>query len=335
MRYNKVFFTASPSFYKTRLFNEIAKKRNIFVFLGEKGLDRNSDFYNEPIYYPHCFWPHLKIKRLLCFLSFFLKNEYDELVLTGWDNIEGWFAAIISPKYKNACLIESSIFESQQKGWRGFFKKLFLLRISKVYASGFAQEELVRSLGFKQTVVKFGGCGILRYVQQPPYEERKKVEHFLFIGRLVPAKNLKMLIEVFNELPELKLTIGGFGIQNDELKSISNSNINFLGAVDNANLPSIYKSVDVFVLPSIIEPWGLVIEEALNNGLPVIVSNHVGCGRDLVSNNTGIVFNCYNKDDLRSAILKMVNVSFYNKLRYNISNLDFSLRAKKQIECFL
>jgi glycosyltransferase involved in cell wall biosynthesis len=56
------------------------------------------------------------------------------------------------------------------------------------------------------------------------------------------------------------------------------------GFLNQGELPEAYAAADLFVLPSKLhETWGLVVNEAMNFGLPVIVSDKVGCGEDLVS----------------------------------------------------
>ena len=65
----------------------------------------------------------------------------------------------------------------------------------------------------------------------------------------------------------------GFGRIEAQLKAAAGKNIKFIGAVDNKDLPAVYRANDVFVLPSVSETWGLVVEEALNNGLPVLLSD--------------------------------------------------------------
>ncbi len=116
---------------------------------------------------------------------------------------------------------------------------------------------------------------------------------------------------------------------------MSQSNIHFLGAIPNKELSTYYQKADVFVLPSIVEPWGLVVEESLNNGTPVIVSNKVGCKDDLVTEETGLVFSAYDKESLKETVLKISDVDYYNKLRENISKLNFQERAKHQIDIFI
>ena len=210
-------------------------------------------------------------------------------------------------------------------------------RICRVYASGISQARLARNLGFIYEIKLTGGCGLLNYVEQPAYEERQEVRNFLYVGRLAEEKNLKLLIRVFNKLQDLNLTIVGFGTQEKELKTLASSsnNVKFVGAVNNKELPAYYRKADVFVLPSSSEPWGLVVEEALNNGCPVIVSDMVGCRESLVSDKIGLVFNHNSEEDLVSAIHKMKDKQFYNNLRKSIAQLNFDVRANKQVNTYI
>lgn len=58
--------------------------------------------------------------------------------------------------------------------------------------------------------------------------------------------------------------------------------VRFLGFCNQSELPAFFDLCDVFVLASVEEPWGLVINEVMNAGRPVIVSDQVGCAADLV-----------------------------------------------------
>ena len=335
MKYDKIIYTASDSFYKTRLWNEIAKQIKILVITGKRGIDRNPDFYREPGFFEHCFVEGGFIRIFISIRELVCKNKYKELILSGWDNLFCWIAAFLSPRKKNSCLVESSIYELKDNKIMMLLKRIYVSRISKMYVSGLPQEELVRALGYKGKVIKFGGCGILNYLPQPPFEKRKEVKNFLFVGRLDPVKNLEVLVETFNELPQFDLTIVGFGVLEKKLKSIAKGNITFTGAIKNEDLPPIYSNHDVFILPSLIEPWGLVVEEALNNGIPVIVSNHVGCKDDLVSENTGMVFKLEEDSSLKNAIITISDVNYYNQLRLGVSKLNFIERGNRQVAAFL
>ena len=335
-KYSMLIITNLPAFYKLNLYNLIAKKRKMFVvFTGTGAEGRNKDFYKGRKNFDYTFLKGNVIRKTFHVLKIVFSLDYEEILIGGWDSLIMLMAASISSKKKNSVVVESSIFESTVKGWKGFSKRLFLKKINKAYVSGISNEKLVRALGFKGKVIRTNGVGVFNYIPQPKFEERNKVKKFLYVGRLVEVKNLKFLIDVFNELPGLELTIAGFGEQDQELKTMAGKNIYFLGAVNNKKLPHIYQSHDVFILPSKSEPWGLVVEEALNNGLPVIVSNMVGCHEAIVNRNNGLVFKYDDKNALFQAIEKMTDVKYYNQLRKNISKYDFEKIEQEQVNCYI
>lgn len=80
-------------------------------------------------------------------------------------------------------------------------------------------------------------------------------------------------------------------------------NILFLGFRNQTELPRFYDLCNVFVLPSIHEPWGLVINEVMNAARPVIVSDQVGCQRNLVQNGVnGFVVEAFDTQSLADSI---------------------------------
>lgn len=81
----------------------------------------------------------------------------------------------------------------------------------------------------------------------------------------------------------------------------------FLGFKNQSELPSYYELCDVFVLPSFHEPWGLVVNEAMNAGRAVIVTDQVGSGRDLVKQGeNGYVFKAGDVNELADALHKVL-----------------------------
>jgi len=332
----KIFLTNIPAFYKINLYNALAARMSIkVVFCGIGGADRNDDFVKGSMRFEHVLLEGSLFGKLWQMWRLLRKESYNELIVGGWENAVSLMTPFLSPKHKNACIIESSAYESHMGGVKGCIKRAYMRRIRRVYASGVSQARLARSLGFIDEIKLTGGCGLLNYIHQPEFERREKVNNFLYVGRLAEEKSLKLLIETFNDLPNMTLTIVGFGSQEHELKAKAGKNVVFTGAVNNANLPFYYQKADVFILPSKSEPWGLVVEEALNNGCPVIVSNKVGCREMLVTNRRGLIFRSGSKEDLTNKISIITNVTYYNNLRENISEMRFNKRAEKQVMVYV
>jgi len=115
----------------------------------------------------------------------------------------------------------------------------------------------------------------------------------LFASKLIPRKRCEDLVEAFLHLtdsrgdaPHPYLLIVGDGQERAALEAqasrASAGDIRFLGFSNQSELPRFYDLCDVFVLPSVDEPWGLAINEVMNAGRAVIVTDEVGCQKDLV-----------------------------------------------------
>jgi glycosyltransferase involved in cell wall biosynthesis len=88
---------------------------------------------------------------------------------------------------------------------------------------------------------------------------------------------------------EIALVIVGNGAAHDELgrraAGISPGQVRFLGFVQRDDLASYYALAEALILPTRTDPWGLVVNEAMACGLPVIASDAAGCAADLIENN--------------------------------------------------
>lgn len=111
----------------------------------------------------------------------------------------------------------------------------------------------------------------------------------LFVGKLTPKKRPDVLLEAFARVRRdhpCSLLFVGEGPLEGELKArIAHDGIpdvRFAGFLNRSEIGRAYATADVFVLPSASETWGLVVNEAMNFELPLVVSAEVGCARDLV-----------------------------------------------------
>jgi len=134
------------------------------------------------------------------------------------------------------------------------------------------------------------------------------------VGRLDAEKGVDILLEAFARIAKgeaIHLCIAGSGTLSEGLKSRAkelsiSGQISFVGYVENPALAALYKSADIFICPSLYEPFGLVVLEAMLQGLPVIVSNTGGLKEIVTHESTGLLFDPGNIDGLASAITRLI-----------------------------
>jgi glycosyltransferase involved in cell wall biosynthesis len=137
----------------------------------------------------------------------------------------------------------------------------------------------------------------------------------LFCAKLQSWKRPGDLLEAFAraDVSGSHLMFAGDGPLRGELERRAGSlgfadRVHFLGFVNQTGLPAVYVASDLMVLPSDYEPFGLVVNEAMICGCPVLVSDRVGAKYDLVQEGiTGGVFPCGDVDALASAIRSLLS----------------------------
>jgi glycosyltransferase involved in cell wall biosynthesis len=138
---------------------------------------------------------------------------------------------------------------------------------------------------------------------------------FLFAGKLEPKKRVVDLIEALDRAratsPEIFLLIVGTGeLMHEVQRKVQERRlpVTFAGFLNQTEITQAYCAADCLVLPSDYgETWGLVVNEVMACGLPVLVSDRVGCGPDLVEEEvTGAVFPC---GDISVLAEKLVRLS--------------------------
>ena len=336
-----IFITPLPAFYKVNLYNEVGKRKDISAwFLCNETIEnRSSDFVSTEMNFDYyfintgSFQNRNKIRSSFKLIKKLIIQNNKEVIIGGWDTVEFWIVILLLNRNKISLVLESSVLESKTKGIKGFLKKVFLRKVSKVYASGDNHIKLLHDLNYNGVIIKTKGVGLINYSSKSqPLESYKN--KFLYIGRLSEVKNLAFLIKVFNKLPEYSLTIIGEGPDKIKLESMSEPNINFVGSVENKELSQYFSKNNFLILPSLSEPWGLVVEEALYNGMPVIVSNNCG-SVDLVKNEfNGYVFNPNNALELEN-IIKGINDNIYQKLKVNITANYIESKDMDQVASYL
>jgi len=110
----------------------------------------------------------------------------------------------------------------------------------------------------------------------------------IFVGRFVEVKGVEIILEAMAGLPSEKqpqlLLVGDGPLKSSYEKIIQRHNlpVRLVGFQQKDQLPELYAAADFFILPSLIEPWGVVVNEAMACGLPLLLSDQVGAAYDLL-----------------------------------------------------
>lgn len=158
----------------------------------------------------------------------------------------------------------------------------------------------------------------------------------LVVAKLITRESPIDLIDAFHQLNErgFTLLIVGDGNERQNLENyvrheLKNNDIVFNGFVKYTELPMYYGISDLFVHPSNNEPWGVSVQEAMACGLPVITSNFVGAGYDLISEGkNGYKYEFGNIPDLISKLKIAITLNKYDVRLMNQEILkDWSYKA--------
>lgn len=262
-----------------------------------------------------------------------LRREFDVILIFGWALFSNWLvvlAALLSRTPILLCAESPLSHESPKKGFvakirRGTLKILFS-NVSGFLYIGRENRLFYESFGVPSKKLFFAPYAVdnNRHV-----ETRKKTPSdrntaapvkILFVGKLIEKKRPMDLLQAFHKLQEklggskAELWFVGSGIQQADLEAYVAKHdikgVTFWGFQNQTELPRFYTDADIFVLPSGYgETWGLVVNEAMCHGKPVIVSDLVGCGRDLVTGNNGFRFPYRDVPRLAEALGKLVSDS--------------------------
>jgi glycosyltransferase involved in cell wall biosynthesis len=211
----------------------------------------------------------------------------------------------------------------QRRGWLGSQIRSFLqrpLRHAKgIAAVGSKAVQAYRELFEKKNPsCQFANipyhCRLEEFLTAGALRTRTDTVRFLYCGQLIERKGVDLLCKAFDRLVieghDVSLTLAGEGplrrSLQDSLSPKAAARSHFLGFQDVAALPTIFRHADVFLLPSRHDGWGVVINQALAAGLPIISTTAVGAALDLVNNDLGMIVERDSDDALYRAMKDML-----------------------------
>lgn len=236
------------------------------------------------------------------------KHKIDLVYITSSGNY--WKPAeIVSAKIAGIPVI------THMRWWKYNVKKTFLKYSNKIICnSQFTAERLLKTKWRSKAIVIMNFVKLDKFLAKKKDYNKKKFQ-IGYVGQINPVKGLKYLIDAA-EMLKKKKNIGFILVGRDagaypgykkELERYAKKipNIKFQDYTDDLN--TIYQNTDIFVLPSIEEPFGRVLVEAGHFGIPCIATRVGGIPEVIEDNETGILVEPKNSEFIANEILKLVN----------------------------
>lgn len=276
-------------------------------------------------------------------------KEYDAVIFNGYTGLSFLMLFVLNLWYRKSIGIDS---DTQYREPSGLFKRClkriylnFVFGNKHVYGlagGNHTHKDLFRNFGMKEDrIVLMPMMVDNSRFDNAEYKQRStEIIRFVYVGRLVECKNLDLMIRAFvvhhQKYPNSELHIVGKGVLEESLKKkyASYDFVFFNGPKYGDDLLVVYRQNHVLVLPSTYEPWGLVVNEAMSAGMPVLVSSEVGAHYDLVDgNDTGFVFDSCDEQSLVDVMGQISNIDTYKKYADNAYNFmhnywNYSLYGK-------
>ena len=210
--------------------------------------------------------------------------------------------------------------------FRHRLKKLMFKQAAVVLVPGARAEEYTRALGARRVVHTPNCIDVARFHADLTEARRAPVRdeqsgtsvNCLYVGRLAPEKDVERLLLALSLVESsvraaLSVTIVGEGPQRHQLMDMANQLgltdiISFVGLKIGSELAGYYHWADVLVLPSLSEPWGLVVNEAMQADVVPVVSSKVGCIPELIApSETGFIFEAGDERDLARQLTQIAS----------------------------
>jgi glycosyltransferase involved in cell wall biosynthesis len=225
---------------------------------------------------------------------------------------------------------ESNAFDHARRGWKERLKSALVRQFDGFFCFGTPSAQYLLALGARSDQILTDRAAVVndaeiraRYEAAHVHRDSARVErglarrNFIYVGRLLELKNLQRLLDAFADAQrqtstEWGLVFLGEGPEKESLQAradaLGTTGVRFLPGVPWYEVPATFALGDALVLPSYTETWGLVVNEAMVCGLPVLVSDHCGCVPDLVRNGeNGFTFDPFDVPALRGCLLALMN----------------------------
>jgi glycosyltransferase involved in cell wall biosynthesis len=246
----------------------------------------------------------------------------DVVVINGWGHREslaalGWCCR---NSVHRVLISDSQVIDKPRSAWKEALKKSFVTRCHAGFVGGTPHITYLASLGLpaEYSVV---GCDVVNNALFAPVSNngggngRGGKSDAIQVMSCLRFLNIKNIPTVLEALARVRVschwTLAGDGPERKNIQRLITKlglqdRVSLPGLVSYDALPSMLSQADVYLQPSLSEPWGLAVNEALAAGLPAIVSRQCGCQEDLIRDGVnGFTFDAESPDNLIAVLEKM------------------------------
>jgi len=263
----------------------------------------------------------------------FLKKENPDVIIAGGYSIPAYWVGLLYCKvFKKKLILWTSTTPECVKGRdviRRSLRAFFIRQADAFVTYGTRAADFLEQFGVDKGSV-FIGCNVgdVEFFKKATAEyrkshnfhkEKKKFSSpvLLFVGQLISRKGILQLLQALSGLksrPWTLIAVGSGPLQGEIEKQLRKKNlqdrVHLVGFHEKEALAKFYALADIFVLPSLQEPYAIVVSEALASGLFTITSRYDGAAWDLIKpGENGLVVDPANIEELRLAIEKALDIA--------------------------
>ncbi|MFB4163889.1 glycosyltransferase family 4 protein [Alteribacillus sp. JSM 102045] len=338
-----LFLTDIPSPYRVSFFNELGKLCNLTVLFERKASkNREKSWHSEEFSnFTPIFLKGIKLnanKRINLDVRKYLKEDLFDLFIIGGYSTPTGILAIEVLNFKKIPFIlnaDGGVVRKESK-LKTMIKRHFISSAKYWLSTGnntskyLEHYEAIKKNIYKYPFTSFSRQDVLNTIVSENDKNKIKRELniteekvILTVGQFIPRKGIDVLLKACIDLPK---NYGIYIIGGDPPRQYTDfkernklNNVHFINFLDKDELKKYYYCSDVFVLPTREDVWGLVINEAMANGLPVITTEKCVAGLEMIKEKeNGFIIPVDDNDTLSDKIKQiMVNESLRKNMAVN------------------
>ncbi len=283
--------TEIPAPYRIPLFNALAERAELDVlFLRDRHPHRPYRLHEDELSFRWRVLPggYVLTRRWWVVANHGVARALREtapeaIVLGGWNQPAFWTALAWARRRRVPVLVWVESTSTDARSGRFESAKRLLVRAATGYlVPGRAARDYLLSLGVPGDAITIAPNAVDPAVFQPRPRSPHDRPVILAVSRLSPEKGLDVLVRAADGI-DADVVLAGAGPEEPRLRGLAGPQVRFLGNVERDDLPALYASADLLVLPSRSDTWGMPLNEGALAGLPLVATDAVGAAADLIA----------------------------------------------------